>query len=66
MVRAFAGSINYHRSLDGIISSLVLSFLPMSGTPGVADVVDVADVLTDRSDLLMLRDILIGCGGGQT
>ena len=40
------GNINYHRSLDGIISSL-------------ADVIDVADVLTDRSDLLMLRDILI-------
>ena len=45
MVRAFAGSINYHRSLDGISS--------------LADVIDVADVLTDRSDLLMLRDILI-------
>ena len=42
---AFAGGINYHRSLDGIIS--------------LADVVDVADVLTNRSDLLILRDILI-------
>ena len=49
MVRPFAGSINYYRSLDGIISSLVLSFLPMSGAAGVADVIDVADVLTDRS-----------------
>ena len=48
MVRAFAGSINYRRSLDGIISSLVLSFLLMCGAAGVVDVVNVADVLTDR------------------
>ena len=46
MVRAFAGSINYHRSLDGIISSLMLSFLPLSGDAGVSDVIDDACVLT--------------------
>ena len=47
-VRPFAGSIIY-RSLDGIISSLVLSFLPLGGDAGVADVIDDAGVLTDRS-----------------
>ena len=46
---AFAGSINYCRLLDETISSLVLSFLLMCGAAGVADVVNVADVLTDRS-----------------
>ena len=46
---AFAGGINYCRLLDETISSLVLSFLLMYGAAGVADVVNVADVLTDRS-----------------
>ena len=47
MVRVFAGSINYRRSLDGIISSLVLSFLLMCGA-AVWLTFNVADVLTDR------------------
>ena len=47
MVRVFAGSINYRRSLDGIISSLVLSFLLMCGA-AVWLTFNVADVLTGR------------------